>query len=308
MNAAIHLHSRVHERLEFAPPQQRGLLRALGLAILAHALLVAGLSLSVQWKSEAPTVAVEAELWSAVPQQAAPKLEAPPPEPEPEPQPQPQKVAEPEPAPTPPVPDPAIVLEKEKKRKAAEDQARQQQLLLQQKQEADKKRLQKLEQERLEKEKKDKKLAEEKRQAEQDKLKQTQKDKAKTQEDAKKLEAQRRENVNRMMGLAGGTGAPTSTGTAQKSSGLSASYAGKIVARVRPNIVFTDDAVGNPSAVVRVRTAPDGTIVGKQLITSSGVKAWDDAVLRALDKTETLPKDIDGRVPATIDIGFKPKD
>ncbi len=306
------MNAHAHERLEFAPPPQRGLLRALGLAIVAHALLLAALSLNVQWKSDATVEAVEAELWSAVPQQAAPKLEAPPPEPEPQPQPEPQKVVEPEPAPTPPVPDPAIVLEKEKQRKAAEEQARQQQLLVQ-KQEAEKKRLQqqKLEQERLEKEKKDKKekkLAEEKRQAEQDKLKQTQQDKAKAQADAKKLEAQRQENVRRMMGLAGGTGAPNSTGTAQKSSGPSASYGGKIVARVRPNIVFTDALPGNPSALVRVRTAPDGTIVGKQLITSSGVKAWDDAVLRALDKTETLPKDIDGRVPPTIDIGFRPKD
>jgi colicin import membrane protein len=29
-------------------------------------------------------------------------------------------------------------------------------------------------------------------------------------------------------------------------------------------------------------------------------------VLRAIDKTEVLPKDVDGRVPSTITIAFRP--
>ncbi|WP_197065185.1 TonB C-terminal domain-containing protein, partial [Delftia sp. ZNC0008] len=41
---------------------------------------------------------------------------------------------------------------------------------------------------------------------------------------------------------------------------------------------------------------------------SSGNKAWDDAVIRALQKTETLPRDIDGRVPSDLVIGFRPQD
>jgi colicin import membrane protein len=281
-----------HERLEFAPPPQRGMLRALVLAILAHALLLAGLSISVRWKSEAPVEAVEAELWAAIPQEAAPKLEVPPPEPEPEPQP----VAKAE---APPAPDPTIVLEQERKRRQAEEQLRQQQFLLQQKLEADKQR--KLEQERQEQEKK---AAEEKRQAELDKRKEAQK----KQEDTKKLEAQRQANLRRMEGLAGGTGAPSSTGTAQKSAGPSSSYAGRVQARIRPNIVFSEDAAGNPTAEVEVRTAPDGTIVGRRLSKPSGNKAWDDAVLRAIDKTETLPRDIDGRVPSSLIIILRPKD
>ena len=61
-------------------------------------------------------------------------------------------------------------------------------------------------------------------------------------------------------------------------------------------------------AVVQVRAAPDGTIVGKKLIQSSGNKAWDEAVLRALQRTETLPRDIDGRVPSSLVISFRPKD
>ena len=70
----------------------------------------------------------------------------------------------------------------------------------------------------------------------------------------------------------------------------------RIRARVKPNIVFTDDVPGNPSTEVEVRMAPDGTIVARKIEKASGVKSWDDAVLRALDKTEVLPRDVDGRV------------
>jgi colicin import membrane protein len=268
------MHAHTADRLEFAPPAQPGMLRALGLAMVAHMLLVAALTWGVHWKREAPEISVEAELWSAIPQQAAPKLvEAPPPEPEPEP------VAQPEPAPAPPVPDPNIVLEQEKKRQQ-----------------------EKLDKEKLEKEKR---AEEDKRKTEQDaKRKQTQKEK----DDARKLEAQRQENIRRMTGLAGGTGAPSSSGTALKSSGPSASYAGRIQARIRPNIIFNDETSSNPTAEVEVRAAPDGTIVGSRLLKSSGLKSWDDAVLRAIAKTETLPRDVDGRVPPTLILSLKPKE
>ena len=43
-------------------------------------------------------------------------------------------------------------------------------------------------------------------------------------------------------------------------------------------------------------------------MTSSGSPAWDETVLRAIDKTEVLPKDVDGRVPPTIIIAFRPND
>jgi colicin import membrane protein len=81
-----------------------------------------------------------------------------------------------------------------------------------------------------------------------------------------------------------------------------------VIAKIKPNIVFADDISGNPVATVEVRTSPDGTIIGRKLIKSSGVKAWDDAVLRAIDKTEILPRDLDGRVPPSFEINFRPKD
>lgn len=88
----------------------------------------------------------------------------------------------------------------------------------------------------------------------------------------------------------------------------SASYAGRIRARIKPNITFTEDVAGNPKAEVEVRTSPDGTIISRKLLSSSGNKAWDEAVLKAIDKTATLPRDEDGRVPPVLEISFRPKD
>ena len=75
-------------------------------------------------------------------------------------------------------------------------------------------------------------------------------------------------------------------------------------------MVFPDaDLVsGNPGAEFDFRLAPDGTIVGTpRLVKSSGLPAWDQAALRALQKTEKLPRDIDGRVPSALIVQLKPK-
>jgi colicin import membrane protein len=111
-----------------------------------------------------------------------------------------------------------------------------------------------------------------------------------------------------MMGMAGATGGAEATGTALKSSGPSASYGGKVRAKVKPNVLFTDDIAGNPSAEVEVRTTPDGTIVGQRLVKSSGNKAWDDAVIKAIIRTETMPRDVDGKVPTPMILEFRPKE
>ena len=111
-----------------------------------------------------------------------------------------------------------------------------------------------------------------------------------------------------MQGLAGATGGENATGTTLKSSGPSASYAGRLVARIKPNITYPGDVVGNPRAEVEVKVSGDGTILSRRILKSSGNKAWDDAVLRAIDKTEVLPRDTDGRVPPEIVLGFRPLD
>jgi colicin import membrane protein len=171
------------------------------------------------------------------------------------------------------------------------------------------------EQKKAEQEKQKKLLAEEKRKAEDAKdakeaaAKKQQQQQQRAEAEAKQLAAQREANLRRMQGMAGATGGETATGNAQRSAGPSGSYGGLVAAKVKPNIVYPDAISGNPRAEVEVRLSPDGTIVNKRLVQSSGNKAWDDAVLRALDKTETLPRDVGGRAPpSSMTIGFRPQD
>lgn len=290
------------EYLEFAPPPQPGLVRAFVLALIAHLLLMLALTWGINWNREAENVAAEAELWSSVPQQAAPReVPAPPPPPAPPVQ---------QSAPTPPPPavprEADIALEREKLKK---EQAlrKQEELERQQKLEARKKREELEREKKLEARKKEEALRKqqlvEQKAAEEKKKKAEELAKAKR--EAATVAELRKENMERMM--KGATGAPSATGTALRSAGPSDSYAGRIRARVRPNIVFADDVSGNPMAEVEVRLAPDGTITSRRLVKSSGVKSWDEAVLRALDRTETLPKDVDGRVHTPLTIEFRPK-
>lgn len=107
-------------------------------------------------------------------------------------------------------------------------------------------------------------------------------------------------------GSAGGSPSGLPGGTAARSAGPSASYAGRIRARILPNIVYAGQASRSIVAEVELRVAPDGSILGRRLLRASGVPEWDEAVLRAIDKTEMLPRDVDGRVPAVMTISLDP--
>lgn len=293
------------------PPDR--LSRGALLAVLAHLGLLVALSLGVSWKSSEPE-GVEAELWTAVPQTAAPRAVAPepprpaPPQPKPEPEPPRPEPPKPTPTPkaeTPPPPDRDAEIAREK-REAKERLERQ-------RAEEEKQRL---EQERREREReKAQREAEEARREAAERKAEAERKKAELEKQKKaeaerlaRVEAQRAENLRRITGEAGATGAPSSPGTAAQNAGPSATYAGRIKARIKPNVVFTDEVAGNPVAAVEVKVAPDGTIVGRRLLTSSGDAGWDEAVLRAIDRTAVLPRDVDGRVPPSMLIEFRPRD
>ena len=303
------------DRLDLAPQPDPGALRSLGLALLVHALLIGALTWGINWKRSDPDLSFEAELWSSVPQEAAPKLVEPAPAPAPAPPPPPPPPPQTEPVvkapPPPPEPDVEIALEREKKRKLelkkkeaelAKAKAEQDKLKeLQAKKEKEQKAKEELAKRKAEEAKKlEAKKAEDKKQDAKDAEKKKLADAA-----AEKL---RQENIKRALGLAGATGGADAKGTAQKASGPSASYGGKVRAKVKPNIVFTDDIAGNPMAEVEVRTGPDGTILSQRLIKPSGNKSWDDAVIKAIIRTETMPRDVDGRVPTPMILEFRPKD
>ena len=296
--------------LELAPPPAQGLGRSLGLALVVHLLLLIALTWGISWPTDS-TPAVEAELWSALPKAAAPL--PPPPAPEPTPEPPPPLPA-PKVKPTPPASSRDADIAIAKQKKAEQEKKLEQEQLKLKKQIEQKEKAQELQRQR-EKEKvqeqRDKKelaLKEQKEKDRKDKERKEQEAKRAAQ-DERKLQAMRDENLRRMAGMAGATGSPNATGDALRASGPSPSYGGRIIARVKPNIVFNpDDVSGNPVAEVEVRTAPDGKIMSRKLIKSSGNKAWDEAVIKALDKTDTLPRDTDGTIPTMMVLGFKPRD
>ena len=255
------------------------------LALLAHAVLVVALAIGVSWRSSPPDAALSAELWSAVPEVAAPKPAEPPPQPEPKPVP-------PKPQPK-PEPDPRI-----------EQQRRDAQIAIEKAEREKKRREEQEEKERAEKLKAEKLAAEK---AREEKLREEKAKKEKLEAERKRSELAaklREQQLARMRELAGATGGPTATGTAQRDAAPSAGYAGRIRARIKPNLVLVGEVSGNPKVEVEVRCAPDGRIIGRRVVKSSGNAVWDETVLRAIDKTEVLPRDTDGRVPAAIVIEY----
>ncbi|MGQ3051764.1 MAG: cell envelope integrity protein TolA [Roseateles sp.] len=268
------------------PPETAGLGRGIVFALCAHGLLILALTYGLNWRSDA-SPAFEAELWSAVPQVAAPREEAPP-EPEPEP-PKPDMLAQQRAA------EEAAAEQREaeiaiaKAKKLKEDKAREEA----EKRERDKAAKDKAAKDKAAREKADKE--------EQDRKKA----KAAKEADARR-EALRQENLRRIHGMAGGT--PGSTGAAAQNSAPSSGYAGRIKGKIRPLIIYAEEGAANPTAEVQVTLGPDGRILGTRLLKPSGDGEWDRAVLRAIDKAETLPRDVDGRVPPVLILTFRPRE
>ncbi|PQA77967.1 cell envelope integrity protein TolA [Rhodoferax sp. TS-BS-61-7] len=300
--------------LEFAPPATPGMVRAVLLALVAHLALVAVLAIGVAWKRETPPVAVEAELWATVPQEAAPL----PPEPEhepPEPEPEPPLPVRPAPPPAPPVVDTpkaadiALAKEKEKARLQKEKELQQAKLEQERKAQQDKLQRDKLAQEKQRKEQETKVAREKAEKAEKA-------DKAKAEALAKQkatkaaeLAAQknRDDQLKRMAALAGGeTTGSGGAGSAAKSAGPGASYFGRVAARIKPNVTYTDIISGNPITEIEVSLSPSGDILSRRISKRSGNTAWDNAALNAIDKTEKLPLD-NGKVWSPLVIVLSPQ-
>lgn len=269
------------------PRQPGGMGRGLTLALLVHAGLIVAIAFGVSWRSSEPA-GVEAELWAAVPQIAAPKAVEPEPRPEPKPEPKPPEPPPPKVQPVEKLPDAQIATEKAKREEEKrKEEARRED---EEKRQKEQQRLKDEQERKKEEAERKKKEAEAKRKEEE------------------RLAAVREDQMRRIMSQAGATGEPSSTGTAARTAGPSSSYAGRIIARLRPLSVFTEAIAGNPKAEVEIRVAADGSIIGRRLVKSSGVPAWDDAVLRAIDKAESLPRDVDGRVQNPTLIVWGPKD
>ena len=283
---------------------------ALALSAAVHAVLVAALFFGVQWKNEQPDGA-PVDVYFGNPA-ASPPLPRPTPDPEPTPVPDQKPLPKPEPkaVETPKI-DPQIAIK-------------------------DKERREKEEKERLEKEKAEKlkkqKQEEEQKQKEEEKKKREQKEKEARREDAiaKELERdlkQAREHRSseavrslqpqldaELKGLRGSpNGSPTGNSSGSKASAGNASsrgkdaYIGKIRDKIRGNTVLPPGIQGNPEAVFKVTQLPSGEIIDIKLSKSSGNKALDEAIERAIKKSDPLPlPDQPNLFERVLELKYKP--
>ena len=126
---------------------------------------------------------------------------------------------------------------------------------------------------------------------------------------AEKVRADQLARLRAAAGAEGGSGGASGSGVGGGGN-APPGWTDKVVRKVKPLIVFNPESIsGNPAAVVKVNLAPDGAILSTELITSSGNAGWDRAVLLALTRAESLPKDDNGKIPQReVKLTFKPKD
>ena len=263
-------------------------------AIGVHLLLLAALLLSFNWKATPPMLNVaEVELWDSLPQPSpplpvAPPVETPPPAVVKEaPPPPPEKVE----APAPKAPEVDIALEKKRKeleqKKAAEQLKKEQDL-------AQKKQLAALQAEarKEEMQNSDKLLKENK-----------------ANETLKKLqqEALAEERAATEQAVASEKSAKSAA-----SVGLVDEYRSKIQAKIRGHVNKSLCATANPELKFDIALLPTGEMTGlPKLLKSSGNKACDEAVERAIMASQPLPVPTDGLAFSqfrNLKLTFRPND
>ena len=239
------------------------------LAVAVHLAFVVFLIVSVNWQNhEAEPVSVELY---------APPGEAPPPPQPPKPAPEPPKPEPEPPKPPPEPPKPAPKAEPPLPTKA--------EIALKEKQERERKK-EEADRARKEKERIDaeKKKAEEKRLAEA-------RERQTREAEALKAQAQREQ---------------AAVADAAKAR-ANADYIRRIQAKIKGNVVVPPEIAGNPEAIFDVVQLPTGEIIDAQLRKSSGNRAYDEAVQRAIIKSSPLPRpDSPDLFQRSLSLRFKP--
>ncbi|MFP4898768.1 TonB family protein [Paraburkholderia sp. BR14261] len=82
-------------------------------------------------------------------------------------------------------------------------------------------------------------------------------------------------------------------------------YLERVARRVRPNIVWSGETDG-VEATINVRCNRDGTLLSASVSRSSGNVQWDEAALRAVQRSDPMPLDVNGEAPATFAITLRP--
>jgi len=245
---------------------------ALMLALAVHAVFIAVLVVSVRWQNRAPAP-VTAELYAPTPR-AAPVEEPAPPTPLPPPEPKP----EPKPEPTPPkvVPKPEPKAEKPDPRAA--------EIARKAKQEEERRKQEAIERDQREREKKatEKREAERKKADEQKRLAEVRERQAREAQEMR-AQAEREKAIRDAQQKAAEAEAAARTRA-------EADYIRRIQAKVKGNVILPPDLGGNPEAIFEVVQLPTGEIIDAVLKKSSGMRAYDEAVQRAIMKSSPLPR------------------
>ena len=290
------------------------------LALGVHAVFLLLLVFGVSWQTQHPAP-VMVDLWDALPVPPAPEV---PPKPEPlppqpEPPPLPKPVAPPAPKPTPPVPKPPqpapkpeakappapapkapdIALEKKK----AETERLQK---LKQMQEAEEKAL--AEAARLEAEQMKKAQAEQLAQQKKRELLRQMEEEALMQRMIEEDLASESRQIERAQAQAQAQ-AQAAAAAAKRQSEVArivGQYRDMISAKVRGNTRLPGELTGNPQVRCLVRLLPTGEVQDVQVVESSGDKAYDEAVLLAIQKSSPLPlpADRDARAEFLPELSF----
>lgn len=85
-------------------------------------------------------------------------------------------------------------------------------------------------------------------------------------------------------------------------------WADRISAKVKANVVVPPGVSGNPEAVVSISLLPDGSVAGEpRLRQLTGNRALDEAILRAIVKSSPLPKPDDpAAFERNLELKFRP--
>lgn len=272
------------------------------LAVGVHALFLLLLVVGVSWQTQHPAP-VMVDVWEALPQlqkpQPAPAVEPPPLQQEALKPPQPVK-AEPPPKPAmkeaaPKPPD--IALEK---KKAEAEKLKQLEVM----QAAEEKALADAARAEAEAMKKvrDKELAEQKK-----------RDLLRQMEEEELMQRMIDEDAAREVRVAKAAEARAAASRRQTElAGMVGEYRNQISAKVRGNTRLPENLQGNPEVRCLVRLLPTGEVQSVKVTRSSGNPAYDDAVVRAIQKSSPLPlpADRDARAAFVPELSFvhRPKE
>ncbi len=243
------------------------------LAVLVHGVFIAGLVVSLTWRSLPQTPAF-ADLWTELP--PPPQAPAPPPE---------LPASPPEPAPPPPVTQTRAdielkVKEEARRRKEAERREQARREALAREQEERRRREEEAERERLHQE-----------EARRQELERQRQEALAREQAARELEAelkrQLQEDLAReMRQLQRGTRSQAEAAARLR---MMEEYQARIRSKIHQNLRLPPNLSGNPEVIYQVKLLPDGEILRLTLIKGSGQPAYDRQVEVAILQSSPLP-------------------